>query len=64
MRVQRLLSLEVVKDKIQNHEYRSMAMFAKDFYELLNNGRTVTTNDSQVRRVIMRIRTLNLFSFL
>jgi Bromodomain len=44
--VQRLLSLEIIKDKLQRHEYRSISQLSKDFYELLNNGRTVTSPDT------------------
>eukprot|EP00596_Hydrurales_sp_CCMP1899_P009697 CAMPEP_0119035830 /NCGR_PEP_ID=MMETSP1177-20130426/3060_1 /TAXON_ID=2985 /ORGANISM="Ochromonas sp, Strain CCMP1899" /LENGTH=1309 /DNA_ID=CAMNT_0006994635 /DNA_START=618 /DNA_END=4547 /DNA_ORIENTATION=- len=43
----RLLSIEIIKEKLQNHEYRSMALFSKDFYELLNNIRSITLEDSQ-----------------
>jgi hypothetical protein len=43
----RLLSIEIIKEKLHNHEYRSMALFSKDFYELLNNIRSITVEDSQ-----------------
>jgi hypothetical protein len=32
---------------LQRHEYRSISQLSKDFYELLNNGRTVTSPDAQ-----------------
>lgn len=38
--------MEIIKDKLQRHEYRSMSQLSKDFYELLNNGRTVTSPDT------------------
>ena len=38
-----------MRDSLQNHDYLSMASFEKDFYELLNNGRVVTMEASQVR---------------
>ena len=47
--VKRLLSLSAMRNKLQNHEYCTMASFDKDFYELLNNGRLVTMEGSQVR---------------
>lgn len=49
--VKRLLSLETMSQSLQAHKYRSMASFERDFYELLNNGRAVTAEDSQVRHV-------------
>ena len=36
---------------LQAHKYRSMATFERDFYELLNNGRAVTSEDSQVGEI-------------
>jgi hypothetical protein len=38
--------LEIIRDKLQRHEYRSISQLSKDFYELLNNGRTVTSPDT------------------
>ena len=38
-----------MRNSLQNHEYCTMASFEKDFYELLNNGRLVTMEGSQVR---------------
>ena len=54
--VKRLLSMETMRNSLQNHEYRSMAAFEKDFYELLNNGRFVTMEGSQVRVKSLSIR--------
>ena len=47
--VRRLLSLEMSQSNLQGHKYTSMALFERDFYELLNNGRQVTEDGSQVR---------------
>lgn len=54
--MKRLLSMETMRNSLQNHEYRSMAAFEKDFYELLNNGRFVTMEGSQVRVKSLSIR--------
>lgn len=45
--VRRLLSLRVIKENLRTHSYRSLSFLAKDFYELLNNARTVTSSDTQ-----------------
>jgi hypothetical protein len=45
--VRRLLSMRVIKENLRTHSYRSLSFLAKDFYELLNNARTVTSSDTQ-----------------
>jgi hypothetical protein len=46
--VRRVLSFESLKLKLHAHKYFSMSLFSKDFYELLNNGRSVTPINSQL----------------
>ena len=45
--VRRLVTVDTLKQKLKMHYYHSMAAFSKDFYEMLNNGRAVTTDSSQ-----------------
>lgn len=45
--VRRLVTVDYLKQKLKLHMYQSMAEFSKDFYEMLNNGRAVTTDSSQ-----------------
>ena len=39
--------MRVIKENLRTHSYRSLSFLAKDFYELLNNARTVTSSDTQ-----------------
>ena len=39
--------MRVIKENLRAHSYRSLSFLAKDFYELLNNARTVTSSDTQ-----------------
>ena len=41
------MSVRVIKENLRTHSYRSLSLLAKDFYELLNNARTVTSSDTQ-----------------
>jgi len=45
--VLRPLTFNIIQEKLQNHEYVSIYGFARDFYEMLNNGRSITTPGSK-----------------
>lgn len=45
--IRHFVTIEVMKDKLQRHYYRSMAAFSKDFYDMLNNARSATDPNSQ-----------------
>ena len=47
--VVRPISFSVIKEKVQAHEYISLYGFSKDVFEMLNNGRSITTPGSKVR---------------
>ena len=47
--VRKPISLYKIRQQLQSHEYRSIAAFAADFYEMLSNGRSVTEPGSKVR---------------
>ena len=49
--VKRPLSLEILSSKLKRHEYSSMHLLSKDFYEMLTNGRRFTLVNSQVENV-------------
>jgi hypothetical protein len=46
--VKRPLSIEILTQKLKKHEYTSMYLFSRDFYEMLNNGRHFTLPGSKV----------------
>ena len=60
--VRRVLTIDSMKDKLRNHCYRSMASFTKDFYEMLNNGRSVTELNSLV--ILFYLSCVYMFVFL
>jgi len=41
------ICLDTMKSKLQSHSYRSFSQFAKDFYEMLSNGRQITVDGSK-----------------
>ena len=47
--VQRPLSMEIIKSKLNTHLYRSFESFAVDFHTMLNNGRSISAPNSMVR---------------
>ena len=47
--VENPMSIDIMKENIQNHTYLSMSSLIKDFYCLLNNARSITEKDSQIR---------------
>jgi hypothetical protein len=46
--VRHILTLESLKAQLQQHMFRSMSVFSKAFYEMLNNSKAVTPIDSKV----------------
>lgn len=42
------ICLDLIRSKLQQHLYRSLAAFAGDFYEMLSNSRIITDDNSQV----------------
>lgn len=46
--VLRPLTFNILQEKLQRHEYSSLYGFARDFYEMLNNGRSITVPGSKV----------------
>jgi hypothetical protein len=42
------LTVDQLKKRLQEHHYHSFGEFSKDFYEMLNNGRSITSGDSKV----------------
>jgi hypothetical protein len=45
--VRRLVCFDDIKFKLREHVYRSMSAFSRDFYTMLQNGRSVTTSNTQ-----------------
>ena len=45
--VRRPVSVGILYQKLQDHEYTSMSTFTADFFEMLNNGRRITEPGSQ-----------------
>jgi hypothetical protein len=46
--VRRQISISIIKERLLAHGYRCLAEFEKDYYCMLNNGRSVTGENSQV----------------
>lgn len=49
MLVRHPISMETMHAKLQAHEYLSFSCFEADYYEMLNNGRSISTATSDVR---------------
>jgi len=56
--VERPLSLEILRSNLQQHIYKSMASFSKDFYEMLNNGRKISGMADQMVRDTLALQKL------
>lgn len=46
-RVRRVITIGDLREKLQNHAYRSLSHLTKDFYAMLNNGRFMSWTGSQ-----------------
>jgi hypothetical protein len=50
--VRRKLIIGSLEDRLQAHQYMSMASFCKDFYEMLNNGINITGDEEMVSELL------------
>ena len=57
MLVRHPISIETLQNKLQSHEYSAFSCFAADFYEMLNNGRSISTSDSDVSTIDIYVYT-------
>jgi hypothetical protein len=60
--VPRVVTLDSMNQQLSEHKYKSMAEFVDDFYQLLNNARSITQPDSVVSACAFTLFAVDMFS--